>query len=311
MDILKTFSEAQKGNTRALAKLLSTLEKGNEELSSLLARSSQKGSARVIGITGPGGVGKSSLLNELLPYFTQQGKVALLAIDPSSRFTGGAFLGDRLRMPKAGRHPQIFIRSMANRGHPGGLSPLTEEAIQLLKLSGYTTIFVETLGVGQGEMDIFHTVDTVVVVFAPGVGDAIQLSKAGIMEIGDIYIVQKSDLEEATYLAEDLEFLLSHRKNRPPLLLVSAKERKGVKELYEELLRHCSKEKSSVLKIHQKLERQLLQNFLSYLHSPKVQQEIQRLASDVVQQKLSLQEALQKIANKGWGCETRQTTPSS
>jgi LAO/AO transport system kinase len=201
----------ERGERRALARLLTQVEDGTPErlrevIGALYPRT---GSARVIGITGSPGVGKSTLTNAIAAELRGQGRsVAILAVDPSSPFSGGALLGDRVRMQSHHADPDVFIRSMASRGHLGGLSFATPQAVLVLDAAGFDDIIVETVGVGQSEVEIAATADTTVVALAPGMGDGIQAAKAGILEVADVFVINKADHGGAGKLESELRGML-------------------------------------------------------------------------------------------------------
>lgn len=229
-----SFSSILKGDHRALAKAITLFE--NEEPESLqIARAifPHTGVAFVIGVTGPPGTGKSTLVDKLIKYFRDQKKsVGVLAIDPSSAFTGGAMLGDRLRMTSHNLDPDVFIRSMASRGGLGGLAKATRNAIRVLDASGKDIIIVETAGAGQSEIEIVRVADATVVVTVPQLGDEIQVFKAGLMEIGDIFVVNMSDLPGADRTASILMIgSVSKDGWKPPIVRTIAKTGEGVEEL--------------------------------------------------------------------------------
>ncbi|MFZ3109072.1 MAG: methylmalonyl Co-A mutase-associated GTPase MeaB [Rectinemataceae bacterium] len=198
------------GDPRAVARLISLLEDGDRDaFGSLATLKERTGFAHVIGITGPPGSGKSTLTDKLIGRFRAEGKrVGVIAVDPSSPFSGGAILGDRLRMQGHATDPGVFIRSLASRGRLGGLSKATAFAARVLEAAGYDIVIIETVGVGQSEVDIVKVADTVVLVSVPGLGDDIQVIKAGIMEIGDIFVVNKSDRDGADRVLREIRAML-------------------------------------------------------------------------------------------------------
>lgn len=225
------------GDRRALAQALTAIENGRPESREILAALfPHGGGAMVVGLTGPPGVGKSTLADALAKRGCLAGRrVAVLAMDPTSLLTGGAVLADRLRMEEGSRDPEIFIRSMATRGQIGGLSATAFEAIALLEGSGKDFILVETVGVGQDEVEIAAAAGLTLVVLAPGLGDEIQASKAGLTEIADIVVVNKADRDGADRLARDLQSALGSRVNPPPVLATVATSGEGVDELVRQM----------------------------------------------------------------------------
>jgi len=230
------------GNTRGIAKAISLAENGlaiqsKEELIDSLY--SHCGNATIWGITGPSGVGKSTLLDKLLEHLRRDNhKVAVIVVDPSSPFSGGALLGDRLRMQRYATDAQVFIRSMASRGHPGGIAGATGDAVKIFDAAGYDTIIIETIGIGQSEVEIVKLADVVLLILVPGLGDEIQALKAGMMEIGDIFVINKSDLNGADRLQSELQYVLNLRgKDKSgseyPLVMTCATNNKGINELYD------------------------------------------------------------------------------
>ncbi|QMU56039.1 MAG: methylmalonyl Co-A mutase-associated GTPase MeaB [Candidatus Mycalebacterium zealandia] len=232
------------GGRGALARLISLAEGGRINTIELLSGSKAlKATPSVIGITGPPGAGKSTLADKLVEKFRARGtKVGVIAIDPSSPFTGGALLGDRVRMGSHSNDEGVFIRSLGSRGSLGGLSRATGDIIRLMSAFGAGCVLVETVGVGQSELDIAGVADTVVVVLVPESGDSIQTMKAGIMEIGDVFVVNKSDRKNAESLAAEISGTLSIRASRGdwsiPVLLTKATSGKGVSELALQIEKH-------------------------------------------------------------------------
>jgi LAO/AO transport system kinase len=245
--VVKTQSDldrALSGDTRALARLLSAVEdespRARELIKDLLPRTGQ---ARIIGLTGAPGVGKSTMTAALVGAFRAAGRrVAVLAIDPTSPFTGGALLGDRIRMQQHATDEAVFIRSMASRGHLGGLAATTPQAIRVLDAAGFELIIIETVGVGQAEVAIASLADSVAVLLAPGMGDAVQAAKAGILEVADLFIVNKADKPDAQQVVRDLRGMLAlgarHKGWKPPIITTTATTGEGLAEVVTRLDAH-------------------------------------------------------------------------
>src|SRR5215207_9857614 len=225
------------GEPRAVARAISKVEDGSADAAELMrAVFPHTGRGLVVGITGAPGAGKSSLVDKLAALYRRRGeRVGIVAVDPSSPFSGGAILGDRIRMQALGLDPGVFIRSMATRGNLGGLARATVDAVAILDAAGYEKVVVETVGVGQDEVEIVKAADVSVVVLVPGMGDDIQAIKAGIMEIGDVFVINKADRDGVLRTEKELEALLSLASRpdgwEPPIVKTVATENKGVEEL--------------------------------------------------------------------------------
>jgi len=236
-------ARARGGDKRSIARLVSVVE--NDEpgaAEAMRALYPQTGRAQIVGITGPPGGGKSTLVNRLAgTYRERASRVAIVAVDPSSPFTGGAILGDRIRMRERFLDEGIFIRSMASRGHAGGLARATARVVNVLDALGTDVILVETVGVGQEEVDVIRVVDTVCLVTVPGLGDDIQAIKAGVLEIADVLVVNKADRPGADETARDLAQMLSLAKDRPwktPIVRTSAQSGDGLPQLVDAIDKH-------------------------------------------------------------------------
>ncbi|MCU1386945.1 MAG: putative metallochaperone MeaB [Ilumatobacteraceae bacterium] len=245
LPVEELFEHARAGDRAALARLLSLIERGGDDARTIGRLASPLGGhAYTIGFTGSPGAGKSTLTSATIGHLRGQGlEVAVLAIDPSSPYTGGAILGDRVRMQEHATDPGVFIRSMATRGHLGGLSLTAPEAIRLLDAVGREWVLIETVGVGQVEVEIAGKADTTVVVVNPGWGDAVQANKAGLMEIADIFVINKADRAGAAQTRTDLEQMLdlselADESWRPPIVSTVATAGEGVPDLWDAVLAH-------------------------------------------------------------------------
>jgi LAO/AO transport system kinase len=237
---------AAQGDPRAVARLISLVEDASPQLREVMALlAPSTGKARVVGLTGSPGVGKSTSTSALVGALRRRGlRVGVLAVDPSSPFSGGALLGDRVRMQDHATDRDVYIRSMASRGHLGGLALATPQALRVLDAAGCDVVLVETVGVGQAEVEIAGLADSTVVLLAPGMGDAIQAAKAGILEVADLFVVNKADRDGAEETVRDLRYMLSLGERRgpddwkPPILKTVATKQQGVDEVADALDRH-------------------------------------------------------------------------
>lgn len=247
-DVPGLVQRAREGNPRAVARLISLVENADPALrEAMAALARHTGNAMVVGLTGSPGVGKSTVTSMLVRALRErQLRVGVLAVDPSSPFSGGALLGDRIRLTEHALDREVYIRSMASRGHLGGLSWATPQALRVLDGAGCDVILVETVGVGQSEVDVAGMADTTMVLLAPGMGDGIQAAKAGVLEVGDIFVVNKADRDGADSTARDLRHMISLGQSgqphewRPPVVKTAAEQSQGLEELMEALDKHWS-----------------------------------------------------------------------
>jgi LAO/AO transport system kinase len=235
MDMIDAICE---GNTRAVARAISLIENHASERERLMSGlSCATGRALILGVTGPPGAGKSTLVDRLIRRERDRDRrVAVIAVDPSSPFSGGALLGDRLRMQEHAADPRVFIRSMATRGCLGGVARATGDAVKVFDAAGFETVIIETVGVGQAEIGIVRLSDIVLLILVPGMGDEIQVMKAGIMEIGDIFVINKSDRDGADRLKAQIDYMLSLRDDdapKVPVLMTCATMDEGIDELHD------------------------------------------------------------------------------
>jgi LAO/AO transport system kinase len=244
-DVGDLVTRARQGDPRAVARLISLVEDASPLLREVMAAlAPHTGRAQIVGITGSPGVGKSTSTSALVTELRKAGRrVGVLAVDPSSPFSGGALLGDRVRMQDHALDPHVYIRSMASRGHLGGLAWTTPQALRVLDAAGCDVILVETVGVGQSEVEIAGLADTTLVLLAPGMGDGIQAAKAGILEIGDIYVINKADRDGADTVRRDLRSMLALGERaegdwQPPILKTVASKPEGLDEVAAEIARH-------------------------------------------------------------------------
>ncbi|GAA1678388.1 methylmalonyl Co-A mutase-associated GTPase MeaB [Glycomyces endophyticus] len=238
-----TVAAARAGDRRATARLLTVVENSTADAPALAALV-KGGDAQVVGVTGSPGVGKSTLVSALIAAWRSQGlRVGVLAVDPSSPFSGGAILGDRVRMADHALDPEVYIRSIATRGHLGGLAATTGAGVRLLEGLGFDVVIVETVGVGQAEVEIASLADTTLLLLAPGMGDGIQAVKAGVVEIADVYVVNKADRPGADGTVRDLRAMMSLVRRDPgewrqPVCTTIASEAKGIDDLVAAVAKH-------------------------------------------------------------------------
>ncbi len=280
------------GERRAIARAISIVDNDEPESREIIKQIfSKTGKIRTVGFTGPGGAGKSSLVGKLIPQCEALDyRVAVLAVDPTSPITGGAILGDRVRMQGNLANEKVFMRSMASRGAMGGISKSLRNAIRILDVAGYNIVLIESVGAGQLEVEISKVVDLTVVVFTPHTGDNVQAVKAGLTEIGDIYVVNKADLEGATTLYQTILDLIGDTNRKPTVLKVSAKTGTGVDELAKNIDK-LLKEKSINYK---ERERKMLEDELSDM----ILNILEKKVSSVIAQDRKYSEFIDKLARK-------------
>ncbi len=314
MTLESLIQSALSGDKKAIARLITLVENDEEKAREIIRRIyPHTGKAYVVGITGPPGSGKSTLLDKLIKLARDEGhKVGVIAIDPTSPFTGGALLGDRLRMQRHSTDPGVFIRSMATRGSLGGLAKATNDAVKVLDASGYDLIFVETVGVGQIEVDIVKTADTVVLVTVPGLGDEVQAIKAGLMEVADIFAINKADREGVEMVYLELKMALEFERDKwkklgwePPIVETTAFTLKGVRPLWEAIKAHRKHmEESGRLRERRAFRaREEVKTIIASTIASKVEErlakgEAKELIEEVVERKLDPYSASQIVMEK-------------
>ena len=244
-DVPSLVKAARDGDPRAVARLITLVESNDSALREVAAAlAPYTGTAQIVGLTGSPGVGKSTTTNELVRAFRATGRrVGILAVDPSSPFTGGAILGDRVRMQDHATDPGVYIRSMSSRGHLGGLSAATPQAARVLEGAGCDLVIVETVGVGQAEVEVASLADTTLVLLAPGMGDAIQAAKAGVLEIADIFVVNKADRDGADATYRDIQSMIGLGERapgqwRPHVLRATAAKGEGIDDIVATIDKH-------------------------------------------------------------------------
>lgn len=278
--VAELVEQAQAGEARAVARLISLVESQSPDLRQVSAAlSPHTGRAHIVGLTGAPGVGKSTSTSALVAALrAQDRRVGVLAVDPTSPFSGGALLGDRIRMQDHATDDGVYIRSMASRGHLGGLSVAAPQALRVLDAAGCDVVLVETVGVGQSEVEVSGLADTTIVLLAPGMGDGIQAAKAGILEIGDIFVVNKSDRDGAASTRRELRSVISMTERpdgawKPPIILTVATTGEGVEEVAEQIAAH---------RLHLEESGELVRRRLA-----RVRREIEALALNEVHQRFA------------------------
>jgi LAO/AO transport system kinase len=300
------------GRTRALAQAISLVESHDANAAKLLAEIyPQTGKARLIGITGSPGAGKSTLVASMTKYYRAQGKrVGIIAVDPTSPFTGGAILGDRIRMSELYTDRGVFIRSMATRGFLGGVAKATNDVVDLLDAAGFDLVLVETVGVGQDEVEVVRTVQTNVVVLVPGMGDDIQAIKAGIMEIGDVFVVNKADRPGADKTVTEVTMMMSlveeHGDWIPPIVKTVASKNQGITELdaalethYQHLTASGELHRRNRERVRIRIETQLKERFMDRLIGGTIpRDEYEALLEDVLRKRNNPRDAAEGVLGR-------------
>ena len=305
MTVVDLVENARQGNRRAVARLISLVEDGGAELGAAMqAIYPHTGGSYSVGITGAPGAGKSTLTERLIARVRRDGhQVGVLAIDPSSPFSGGALLGDRVRMQSHATDPEVFIRSMATRGHLGGISLATPEAMRVLEAAGKDIVIIETVGVGQSEVEITDACDTTLVVVNPGWGDAVQAAKAGLMEIADVFVVNKADRPGAQDSVRELKQMLemSEAEWKPEIVETVATKGDGIDELWTAIEKHRAwQEEHGLLEARRRrrVEREI-RDIVAERFRTRVEtectEELQRLTDDVVARRIDPYEAADKL----------------
>lgn len=304
-------SKVLKGDTRAIARMITLIENNDlAAIDSMKEIHKNSGNAQVIGVTGVMGSGKSSLIFELAYLYRKQGKkVGIIAIDPTSPFSGGAFLGDRVRMMQLATDDDVFIRSMGTRGVLGGLASSVFDVVEIYDAAGMDIILIETVGVGQAEVDIVKIADTTLVVLVPGLGDSIQTIKAGLMEIADIFVVNKADKPGVEQVVAEIESMLdisSKSDRETPIVQTSTKQDQGISELLSEINNHknyLKKEKRLEVKRRKRYETELTEIIRKRLMSlifdeSKFKDKIDRLIDQISKKELDPYSAADEILGK-------------
>lgn len=296
------------GDRRSIARAITMVENNSAKAAELIAQVyPYTGKAHVIGLTGPGGSGKSTLIEKIIREYRRQGKtVGVVAVDPTSPFTGGAFLGDRIRMQELSTDEGVFIRSMATRNYSGGIAKATKDAVKILDAAGNDIILVETVGAGQSEVEIIKVAQTIVVIHAPGLGDEIQAIKAGLMEIADIFVVNKADRENADKAVMDIQAILQLNNKektwKTPILKTIALTGEGVSKLVEKLeehrqfLKNEKEHKKSLFRAEAELAEALKEKVVStIIEELKSQEKFKELSREILERKIDPASAAEKL----------------
>jgi len=299
------------GDRRSIARAITIMENNEAEAKKLINTIyPYTGKAHVIGLTGPGGSGKSTLIEKIVRECRRRGKtVGVIAVDPTSPFTGGAFLGDRIRMQELSTDQGVFIRSMATRNYPGGIAKATKDAVKILDAAGKDIVIVETVGAGQSEVEIIKVAQTVVVIHAPGLGDEIQAIKAGLMEIADIFVVNKADRENADKAVMDIQAIMQLNNKekawKTPIIKTVALTGEGVQQLIKELEEHrqfLEKErerKKSLLRAETELTEALKEKVVSsIIDELKKEEKFEELLRKILEREIDPALAAEKLLHK-------------
>ena len=300
------------GRYRALGQAITLVESHDPAATRLLAELyPSTGSARIIGITGSPGAGKSTLVAAMTRYYrAQEKRVGIIAVDPTSPFTGGAILGDRIRMADLYTDRGVFIRSMATRGFLGGLAKATNDVVDILDAAGFDVVLVETVGVGQDEVEVVRTVQTNLVVLVPGMGDDIQAIKAGIMEIGDVFVVNKADRPGADKTVTEVTMMMSlveeHGDYVPPIVKTVASKQQGIQELDEAIVKHFDYlsasgelDRRNRDRVRIRIETQLKENFMQRLIGTTIgREQYEALLEDVLRKRNNPHDAAESVLGK-------------